>query len=219
MNASYEHPSLRTPVTQEQRDRAAEHLQAAYAEGRISEEEFDRRIGQVLAANTRKDLNEAFFGLVDVPVPPSGPTYGPSYNTSSSYRSYGPSTSAGMSPYDSHYPVPQQGTAGGALAHFSGLFTSIIGPGIGYAVSSPGSLARKESAKAFNFQLIALIAVVIGGILQGITHHNGMIDFIVGLGWIAWVVLSIIGGVKAAKGQDWTNPVKKVVKLNVLSEK
>ena len=67
MNAIYEHPSLSMHVTPEQRDRAESWLKDAYADGRISEPEFDRRIGQILTAVTRKELNEAFYGLVQVP--------------------------------------------------------------------------------------------------------------------------------------------------------
>jgi hypothetical protein len=215
MPASYEHPSLSTHVTTEQRDRAADYLKAAYAEGRITETEFDRRIGLVLGAVTRKDLNEAFFGLVD--VPPVGAPGGPNpYAAGFSASQSGPY--GYLSPTSSGLPVRTEGSPGGALAHFSGLFTSILGPGIGYAVSSPGSLARRESAKAFNFQLVSLIALVIGGTLQGITH-SGLIGFLVGLSWVAWVVLSIVGGVKAAQGENWSNPVTKAVKLHVLPEK
>src|SRR4029453_16330106 len=69
MSAIYEHPSLKMQVTPEQRDRAESWLKDAYADGRISESEFDRRIGQVLTAETRKELNEAFYGLVQIPTP------------------------------------------------------------------------------------------------------------------------------------------------------
>lgn len=200
--SSFEHPSLASRVTTEQRERAEQHLQQAYAEGRITEEEFDRRIGQVLGATTRKDLNEAFYGLVEVPTAP---------RPSAPLQSYGYTGS-------SQYPVRQQGTTGGALAHFSGLFLMPLGPGVAYAVSPAGSPARKESAKAFNFQLLSLIAVVVGGTLTGITSW-GLLEFLMGLGAIAWVVLSIIGGVKAAQGSDWQNPVTKVAKLKVLPEK
>jgi hypothetical protein len=213
MSASFEHPSLRTPVTAEQRDRAAEHLQTAYADGRIDQDEFDRRIGQVLGAQNRKDLNDAFYGLVE---PPSSGHHQFSQPGSGSYHGgYSPSPYSGY-----NYPAQQQdGTAGGALAHFSGLFTGmIIGPGIGYALSKPGSLARKESAKAFNFQLISLIGLIVGGTLSAITGWH-IINVLVGLGSVLWFILTIIGGVKAAQGANWTNPVKKVVKLDVLPEK
>ena len=61
MTAMSEHPSLRMHVTTDQRDRAEDFLKEAYADGRISESEFDTRIGQVLGADNRKELNEAFF--------------------------------------------------------------------------------------------------------------------------------------------------------------
>ncbi|GAB3924352.1 hypothetical protein GCM10011575_03300 [Microlunatus endophyticus] len=221
MQASYEHPSLRIPVTAEQRDRAADYLKAAYAEGRISEAEFDRRIGLVLGAATRKDLNDAFYGLVEPSAQATGAPYAaPFGNTAGGYGDPGPFRSYGssLSQAAQNFPALQQGSAGGALAHFSGLFTSVLGPGIGYAASRPGSVARKESAKAFNFQLIALIALVVGGALQGISH-SGLVGFLVGLGWVAWAVLTIVGGVKAAHGENWTNPVTKAVKLHVLPEK
>jgi uncharacterized Tic20 family protein len=126
-----------------------------------------------------------------------------------------------MQPYgDQRHPAyqHQQGTAGGSLAHLSGLFLSILGPGVGYAVSPQDSPARREAAKAFNFQLISLIASLIAGTVVAFTDI-WLIDFLVGLGWLAWVTLSIIGGVKAAQGSDWNNPVTKAVKLKVLPEK
>ena len=215
MQASYEHPSLRIPVTAEQRDRAADYLKAAYAEGRISEAEFDRRIGLVLNAVTRKDLNDAFYGLVE---PSGAPTSG--WSPYAAPYDSGPLGSIGSSLTAAAHDLPslQASSAGGALAHFSGLFTSVVGPGIGYALSRPGSVARNESAKAFNFQLIALIGIVVGSVLQGVTHSH-LVGFVVGLGWVAWVVLSILGGIKAAKGENWTNPVTRAVKLHALPEK
>jgi uncharacterized Tic20 family protein len=204
MTASFEHPSLHMPVTAEQRDRAAQHLQTAYADGRITEEEFDRRIGQVLSAANRKELNDAFYGLVEVPsYSQPGPQPGGMY----------PSTSYGYRP-----AVRNEGTPGGALAHLSALLFSIAGPGVGYALSKPGTPARKESAKAFNFQMVSLLTLIVGGTLSAVTNW-GLINFLMGLATIAWVVLTIIGGVKAARGDDWTNPVKKVVKLEILPEK
>ena len=68
MDAIYGHPSLKMQGTPGQRDRAESWLKDAYADARISESEFDRRIGQVLTADTRKELNEAFYGLVQIPT-------------------------------------------------------------------------------------------------------------------------------------------------------
>ena len=36
---------------------------------------------------------------------------------------------------------------------------------------------------------------------------------------LGWSILAIVGGAKALQGQDWKNPVKSVIKLEVLSEK
>ena len=55
-------------------------------------------------------------------------------------------------------------------------------------------------------------------ILGGITNLDifGWLIPFMGLGWL---VLTIVGGAKALQGQDWKNPVKSVIKLEVLSEK
>ena len=64
----YPHPTLQMSVTPEQRERAVSWLQQAYAEDRIGESELDWRLGQVLEATDRRQLNLAFNGIVDVPV-------------------------------------------------------------------------------------------------------------------------------------------------------
>jgi uncharacterized Tic20 family protein len=196
MNSTSEHPSLKMPVTTEQRDRAEQWLQQAYADGRISEDEFDHRIGQVLEAENRRQLNQAFYGLVEVP-------------------SLVPVDTTGSSLAPAAQPAGGNGVA--ALAHFSGLFSWIVGPGVVYALSTPGTTSRREAAKAFNFQIISAIALVLGGILTAVLPGDS--DWILGLLWVGWLVLTIIGGVKAAQGANWRNPVKSVVKLDLLSEK
>ncbi|MGI8457361.1 MAG: DUF1707 and DUF4870 domain-containing protein [Propionibacteriaceae bacterium] len=195
MNSTSEHPSLKIPVTAEQRDRAEQWLQQAYAENRISEDEFEVRIGQVIEAHTRRELNQAFYGLVEVPA-------------------LTPYVGAGATVA----PTAQSGSNGvAALAHFSGLLTWIFGPGAVYLISPQGSVTRREAAKAFNFQLIAGIAIVVSVILAGVLPGDP--NWIAGLAWIGWLVLTVVGGVKAAQGAGWRNPVKSVVKLDVLSEK
>ena len=203
MSATYEHPSLTMPVTPEQRDRAEQWLQEAYADGRISEIEFDARIGQALSASTRKELNEAFYGLVQPQFASSAPSRG--------VRS--------MGVYGGGYvPAPRtESTTMGALAHFSALGTSIFGPGAVYLLSSPGSRTHREAAKAFNFQLIAGLVGIIGLILAAVAPWH-ILDFVNPLIGIGWLVLTVVGGAKAAQGEDWKNPVKSVIKLDVLTE-
>jgi uncharacterized Tic20 family protein len=201
MNATYEHPSLSMRVTPEQRDRAEAWLKDAYADGRITEDEFDQRIGQVISAVTRKELNQAFYGLVQIPTSSKALGLHPAYQP--------------LVPPEARQRAGR-GVAG--LAHFSAFFLWLLGPGLVFALSTPGTYARREAAKAFNFQLIAAVAYVVVGMLAGITGldvFTWLLPFM-GLGWF---ILTIMGGAKALQGEDWTNPVKHVIKLEVMSEK
>lgn len=201
MNAAYEHPSLTMQVTAEQRERAEHWLQEAYADRRITEEEFDRRIGLVISSDTRKELNEAFYGLVSVPMPSRALGVHPAYQ-----------------PLVAQQTKTQAGRGAAGFAHFSAFFLWIFGPGLVFALSSPGSYARKEAAKAFNFQLVSFITLVGTGIVTAIVPGD-LFDYIFPLMALGWIVLTIVGGAKALQGDDWRNPVKSVIKLEVLSEK
>jgi uncharacterized Tic20 family protein len=201
MSTNFEHPSLTMQVTPEQRDRAEGWLQNAYADGRLTEDEFDRRIGQVISSRTRKDLNEAFYGLVHVPMPSQAVGIHPAYQ---------PLVRPGTR--------QQAGRGAGALAHWSVFLIWIFGPGLVYALSAPGSYARKEAAKAFNFQVISAISFVSVMILGGITSLD-LFGWLLPLMFVGWLVLTIVGGAKALQGEDWRNPVKTVLKLEVLPEK
>ena len=64
---------------------------------------------------------------------------------------------------------------------------------------------------------LATIFVTLGA-LAGITEA-GIFGLLAMLVAVAWVVLTIVGGAKAAQGEVWKNPVKQVLKLQVLSEK
>ncbi len=200
MSSVYEPPSLQMRVTPDQRDRAEAWLKDAYADGRLTELELDSRMGQVLSADTRKELNEAFFGLVRVP---------------------GPSQALGVHPaYQPFVPVATRDKAnrgGAAAAHFSALFLSVLGPALVYAVSAPGSATRREAAKSFNFTLTMLVGFVGTGMLAGITDV-GTLGLVSLLFAISWVVLTVAGGAKAAQGEVWNNPVQRVMNLKVLSE-
>ena len=201
MNAIYEHPSLKMHVTTEQRDRAESWLKEAYADGRISEIEFDQRIGQVISAVSRKDLNEAFYGLVQVPTPSRALGVHPAYQ-----------------PLVRPETKQQAGRGVAGFAHFSVFFMWLFGPGLVYALSSPGTYARREAAKAFNFQLISTIAFITMAIIGGITGSD-LIGSLFGLLALGWFILTIVGGAKALQGENWKNPVKSVIKLEVLAEK
>ena len=87
-----------------------------------------------------------------------------------------------------------------------------------FALSTPGTYARREAAKAFNFQLISFIAFVVMGILTGVTGFD-IFEWLFPFMGLGWFILTIVGGAKALQGENWRNPVKSVVKLEVLSEK
>lgn len=195
------HPSLGMHITSEQRDRGERFLAEAYADGRLNEFEFDARMDQVLAARTRQDLNQAFYGLVDVPRTSQALGLHPAYHPTLVSQS----------------AQSRTGRASAAVAHFSPFFTGIFGPLFIYLIGTRGSYARREAARAFNFQFISMIGFVAGGMITAIT--DGGTGFLLGLYAIAWFVLTILGGVKAAAGEDWKNPVRKVVKWEILSEK
>ena len=201
MNSIHEHPSLKMYVTPEQRDRAESWLKEAYADGRMSEAEFDSRIGQVLSAETRKELNEAFYGLVQIPTPSRALGIHPAYQ-----------------PLVRPQTRQQAGRGAAALAHFSSLFFWLAGPALVFAFSTPGSYPRREAAKAFNFQLITSTAFILAAIVGGITELD-IFGFLMSALFLLWLVLTIVGGAKALQGDNWRNPVKSVVKLEVLSEK
>lgn len=201
MSAIYEHPSLQLYVTPEQRDRAERWLQEAYADGRISEDEFDRRIGQVISSTTRRELNSAFFGLVQVPMP-----------------------SQAMGLHPAYHPMvrpefrQQVGRGAAGFAHFSVFPMWIFGPGLVFALSPSGSYARREAAKAFNFQVVSAISFAVVAIVNGVTGWHVM-QWLFPLMLLGWLMVTVVGGAKALQGEDWRNPVKSVLKLEVLSEK
>lgn len=201
MSSIYQHPTLQLQVTPEQRRRAEAWLQEAYADGRISEPEFDRRIGQIISAGSRKDLNDAFYGLVSVPVASQALGVHPAYQ-----------------PLIRPETRQQAGRGVAGLAHFSVFFFWLFGPGLVYALSSPGTYARREAAKAFNFQLISTVAFLTVAMIGGVTSSDWM-GGLLGLMMIGWFLLTIVGGAKALQGDDWRNPVKHVIKLEVLAEK
>lgn len=202
MNLMDEHPSLNITITEEQRERGERWLQDAYAAGRITETEFERRIEQALSAVTRRDLNLAFYGLVDVSAANQAMGVHPAYR---------PLT-----------PVTQSvGRGAASAAHFSALISWIFGPILMYVVSPVNSYARKEAAKAFNFQLVAMGAwvgsLIVADIFEKVPGIGGVLDVVPVIVWFGWLILTVIGGAKAAQGEDWTNPITKKARIKVLS--
>lgn len=182
------HPSLDLRVGDAERAHAEAVLQDAYSAGRLDHGEFDQRLGMVMTAQTRRDLNSSVAGL---PM---------RFNT----------------PSQSLAPRSPQATGLGATAHFSGLLTWIFGPLLVYAAATPGTPARREAAKAFNFQLVAGLACLVVAIVGGILLPDVAMEVIMPLGWLGWLLLTIMGGARALSGQQWNNPVMKFIRLQVL---
>lgn len=198
MNPAYEHPSLSLLVSDEQRDRAVDWLQRAYADGRLTEVELDQRLDQVFAAHTRKDLNLAFYGLVQ----PSGPSQAlgvhPAY-----------------APLVSQQARDNAGRGIAAFSHFSALFSWIFGPLVGYLVAPDGSEARRQAANAFDFTLLSTAGLIAGAILSEVWGPLGIIGALTSF---AWFLLTIVGGAKAAAGEPWENPLLRMSPIRVLSK-
>ena len=94
----------------------------------------------MISAETRKDLNEAFYGLVQVPTPSRALGVHPAYQ-----------------PLIRPETRQQAGRGVAGIRPLLGRSSSgCFGPGLVFALSSPGTYARREAAKAFNFQLIAI---------------------------------------------------------------
>lgn len=188
---AFAHPTLSLPVTDEQRDRSVDYLQHAYAQGRIAKYEFDERVHQVLVASTRAELNAAFAGLANVPVVPLARR--PLVDTSA------------------------RGATGrnlAAVAHWSGLVSWAIGPALVYAASPANSFARKEAAKAVNFQLL-YAALAIGAAVLLPNVIDGQVESVLA---VLWFVFTIMGGLRAHRGIDWKNPLQKALPLKVARE-
>ena len=196
----YQHPTLQMSVTPEQRDRAVSWLQEAYAEDRIGESELDWRLGQVLEAKDRRELNQAFYGIVEVPVAARALNLHPAYQ-----------------PLVRPEVRQQAGRGAAGFAHFSVFVLWLLGPLIVFGLSTPGSYARREAAKAFNFQLLSFLLLAGGAFVSAIIPGDGF-NSILGLMGVAWFVLTIVGGAKALQGDDWRNPATRALKLRVLSE-
>lgn len=184
-------------VTEAQRRRSLAYLQRSFAAGRITREEFERRMELVLLADTRRDLDEAFRGLVRVPLALQA---------------------IGRHPVYSPFPnMDADGRAGRALAtvaHWSGPVTWVFGPAVVYTLSRRGSFARTEAAKAFNFNLqvtVVMVALVVAAHLTGLGF----------LPWVGWLLASVgnaLAGIQSADGRPSSTPLSRVLPIRALGE-
>lgn len=79
---------------------------------------------------------------------------------------------------------PEASVAGG-IAHLSGLVSWIFGPLLLHALATPGTVARREAARAFNFQFVAGLACIVVAVVAGVLLPESLMGVIMTLGWSA----------------------------------
>jgi hypothetical protein len=164
VSASHEHPSLVLAVTPADRQAAVERLRVAYDQGALTASDYDRRAGMAAMAQSRRDLNTAFLGLVDV------------------------------TPADLRRSMtPESGRGLAVAAHLSGWVFFLVGPLFCYAVAPSGSYARREAAKAVNLGVLTLIGLAIAMVVMMVnTHVGGPLAFLIfGCWWLTSLVGAI----------------------------
>lgn len=183
--------SMPMRVGDAEREQAASVVQEAYCAGRLDEVELDHRLGMVVVAQTRKDLTDALVGIpqnVPIPTPARSPGNASGQRTN---------------------------TLGG-IAHLSGLFTWVMGPLLCYAIATPGTVGRKEAAKAFNYQAIAGILTVIAFVLAASGLPSQLAWLLLGGGYVTYAMLTIVSAARAFGNQPFANPVTRIISWEAL---
>lgn len=161
-------------VTDQQRDRAVDHIQACYANNSIDEAELDRRLDMALAARDRVELNRSLQGLARI-------------------------APAVLTPPRPGLPTPAENMAAG-LTQLSGLFTWFLGPVIVKAVARPGSRVWWEASRALSLQLTAGAVGAVAFVASLLFGSGGLLF----LAWLAWFGGTIWASVRAFNSQPGT---------------
>lgn len=101
--------------------------------------------------------------------------------------------------------APQEDRTIALLVHLSGIVAGFIVPLILWLINKDNpqkSWLTDQSKEALNFQITLLIVYVIGTILTVILI-GALINLVA---WIACIILSIIAGVAANKGENYRYP-------------
>ncbi|GII64977.1 hypothetical protein Skr01_50620 [Sphaerisporangium krabiense] len=178
-------------MTNDDRDGVVELVTSAYAEGRLSKDEFDERLHRAMTARVHGDLAPIVADLNAVPsVPP--PPMPPAWpGQPRSWPGHG-------------YAAPPTGNErlGAAAAHLlplCGLF--FVGPLIMLLTGGRRSAyIRRHAIEALNFHLTVLGATLL---LPFTVIGIVLIPFI----WILAFVLSIVGGAAALGDGRFTYPL------------
>ncbi len=177
-------PFLDGPVSDQQRDRAVDYLQQAYATGALDPDAFDKRLGTALTTSSRVELNACLRGIPrSVPVAP-------------------PLAAAPVARPEAPHQVQD---VGAGLTHLSGLFTAFVGPAVVKAVATPGGRAWLEASRALAFQLTMLIVGALA-MVSAVVLDAGLALF---AAWMTWFVGTILLSVRAFNGRNSTERVEK----------
>lgn len=173
-------------ITDQQRERAVDYLQQAYAQGALDEVTFDERLAQALTARTRGELNMSLRGIARIA-----------------------GTSTALAPAPVALPVVPdrvQNVAAG-FVHLLGIPTGFIGPAIVKALAPQGSRLWWEAGRAMSWQITSLllaVAVIASSLLLGL-------ELPILLGWLAWLATSAVFAVRAFNGQDSSGALGRVL--------
>lgn len=183
------HEGLR--VSDQDRERVVEHVQAAYAEGRLDRAEFDDRLERAMTARVHGDL-----------LPIMNELYGTHPARSASYRPVTGQVARGDGkPFGRRGGDTGAERLGAAAAHLLPLLgLPILGPLVMmFTAGRTSAYIRAHSVEALNFQLTLLAATIVLTItLVGIVLTPPL--------WIAGVVLSVVGGIAALGDGDFRYP-------------
>lgn len=189
-------PAPDAPITEMQRDGAERLLHQAHRDGRITTTDFERRFTEAMNAARSGQLAGA---IANIPAPVTQAVV----QVHNQYRSYQQQQAVAL---------PEQANQTAMWAHLSGLISGPVGPGLFYMTARQGSVVRKQAAKAFNFQIAALIVMVVTGIVFSILGLGTLANIV----WAAWLALTVIGGVRAKRGEAWNNPIHNYIKVQPL---
>ena len=113
-----------------------------------------------------------------------------------------------MSHFDSPPPPPTSSGDENSLAmlvHLSGILFSVIVPFIVWVINKDKAdkgFLNDQCKEALNFQITLLIVYFIGGVLTLILI-GALINFVA---WVACIVLSIMAGLAAQRGEAYRYP-------------
>lgn len=184
MNASDPLSSQR--VSDEQRDRAVDYLQQAYASGAIEADVFEDRLGEALSANTRAELNRALRDVGRVAAP----------------------LLAAKPPVAHNPAVSRAENVGAGLVHLAGIPTVFLGPAIVKAAATPGSRLWWEAGRAMSFQVSSLI---VGATMFTLATIMGGGFGLVFMAYLFYLLLTVIFSVRAFNGDNSTGAIGNVL--------